>query len=202
MTKKTSKSSDTANQITIFDLLKKAEEMSHGSAPHAAGCLSYRSELCHAMAEDIRHATDDRHQTLSRHDIAARINNLLNLDATQHPVTINTLNSWTAPSHHDYTPDAMELSAFVRATSGTGSPARRDPEDARTGPAAAARDRQTRDPTRGGRPMRSNTRPSWLDQRSFIHARHDRRKTSIHCELSWGVIAAVIIAALVIGWTL
>ena len=109
MTKKNSKSSDTTSQLTIFDLLKKGEELAHGSAP-AAGGICYRTELCAAMAEDIRQASG------SRHDIAARMNNLLNRDADQRPITINTLNSWTAPSHHDYTPDAMELSAFVRAT--------------------------------------------------------------------------------------
>ena len=116
MTKKPSKSLDTRSQLTIFDLLKKAEEVSHGITASVAGCQSYRAELCAAMAEDIRQATDDHHIHLSRHDIAARMNNLLNRDENQHPITINTLNSWTAPSHADYTPDALELSAFVRAT--------------------------------------------------------------------------------------
>lgn len=115
MTKRKQNSSNATNQLTIFDLLKKAEEVAHSSAS-TCGSIGYRAELCAAMAADIRHATDDQHREISRHDIAARMNNLLHRDEDQHPITINTLNSWTAPSHADYTPDAMEISAFVRAT--------------------------------------------------------------------------------------
>lgn len=119
MTKKSRKLVDVTSQLTIFDLLKKGESLAHGSPIRpAAGCLSYRPELCAAMAQDIKHATDDQGREISRHDVAAQMNNLLNRGDDKPPITINTLNSWTAPSHHKYTPDAMELSAFVRATGG------------------------------------------------------------------------------------
>lgn len=99
------------NQISIFDLIQKAEQDLRQSTPHPAGCMNFHSELCAAMSEDIQHATDDQGRELTRYDIVARMSNLLNREIMKH-----TLDGWTAPSHDNRVPDAIELSAFVRAT--------------------------------------------------------------------------------------
>lgn len=111
MSNKKKKSAQSTNQMTIFDLLQKAEENLRQSDPHPTGCMNFHSELCSAMSDDITHATDEQGRELTRYDIVARISNLLNREIAKH-----TLDGWTAPSHDNRVPDAIELSAFVRAT--------------------------------------------------------------------------------------
>ncbi len=106
MTKLKKKSSAATNQLTIFDLLKQA-------APHPAGCLDFRAELCAALAADIKYACDEQGRELSRYDVAARMSNLLSREITK-----SILDNWTAPSHDGRIPDAIEMAAFSRATGG------------------------------------------------------------------------------------
>ena len=112
MTKSNKKSLDTTNQLTIFDLLKEQSEQATRHDVHAhSGSLNFRSELCAALAQDLKHAHDEKGRELSRYDVSARMSNLLNYEITK-----STIDNWTAVSHDGRVPDAIELAAFVRAT--------------------------------------------------------------------------------------
>lgn len=75
--------------------------------------MNFQAELCAAMSADIRHATDEQGREITRYDIAARMSNFLDREITK-----STLDNWTAPSHDDHVPDAIEMAAFSRATNG------------------------------------------------------------------------------------
>ena len=112
MTKLNKKASDATKQLTIFDLLKSQTEQAARHDVHArAGCLNFRSELCAALAYDLKHAHDEHGRELSRYDVSARMSNLLNYEIPK-----STIDNWTAVSHDGRVPDAIELAAFVRST--------------------------------------------------------------------------------------
>ena len=113
MTNRKKKPSHPTTQTTIFDWLLKAEEATRQSDPVPSGSMNFRSELCAAMSADIKHGVDEQGRELSRFGIAARMSELLGYE-----ITASTLDNWTAPSHTDRTPDAVEIAAFVRATGG------------------------------------------------------------------------------------
>lgn len=114
MTKSKTKQSDTTNQLSIFDILQsKAREAATHDAKQHAGSMDFRSELCAALAQDIKHAHDEQGRELSRYEVAARISHLLNYEVSK-----STLDNWTACSHEGRTPDAVEVATFVRATGG------------------------------------------------------------------------------------
>lgn len=113
MTNLRKKQSHPTTQTSIFDWLLKVEEATRQSTPAPSGSMNFRAELCAAMSADIKCAADENGRVLSRFGVSARMSDLLGYE-----VNASTLDNWTAPSHTDRTPDAVEIAAFVRATGG------------------------------------------------------------------------------------
>ncbi len=95
------------NQQTIFDWIKKAEELTSQSEILRAGSLDIDSELREAVSSDIKTCP------LSRYQISARMSEL-----TGQEITASMLYSWTAESKEKHRFPCQFLPAFVIATGG------------------------------------------------------------------------------------
>jgi len=94
------------NQQTIFDWLKRAEELSRqtdNNPPH--GSLDIDAELRAAVSEDIKACP------LSRYLLAAKMSELVGCEITE-----SMLYSWTADSKEKHRFPCQFLPAFVLAT--------------------------------------------------------------------------------------
>ena len=94
------------NQQTIFDWLKRAEELARqtdNNPPH--GSLDIDSELRAAVSEDIKACP------LSRYQVAARMSELVGQEITE-----SMLYTWTAESKEKHRFPCQFLPAFVIAT--------------------------------------------------------------------------------------
>lgn len=99
--------SNSSNQQSIFDWIKKAEELSSQTKNPPAGSLNIDTEFRAAISEDIKNCP------LSRYQVVAMISEL-----TGEEITINMLYNWTAESHEKHRFPAQYLPAFVIATGG------------------------------------------------------------------------------------
>jgi hypothetical protein len=108
MTKKKTDSS----QQTIFDWIKKAEELTRQSANPAPGSMDIDKELKAALTEDLRHAQESSGKDLSRAEVAARMTDLSGAE-----ITSSMLYNWTALSHPHSIP-AKFMPVFIIATGG------------------------------------------------------------------------------------
>jgi hypothetical protein len=109
MTKK--KKVPSYDQPTLFDFVKESISYNTNNTPHK-GSLDIRREVKLAIAEDLRHAVDDRGRELSWAQVAAGMTDRLGRE-----ITLSMLSNWAAPSH----PHEMPLSyfpAFIHATGG------------------------------------------------------------------------------------
>jgi hypothetical protein len=104
MTKKISNSSQ---QPTLFDWVKKAQALSDQSQCHPQGSLDVDSELRGAISGDIKACP------LSRYQIAAKMSELVGQEITE-----SMLYNWTAEAHDRHRFPAQFLPAFVVVTGG------------------------------------------------------------------------------------
>lgn len=100
-----------SSQQTIFEWLKKAEELSSLSA-NPPGSLDITKEFKSALSDDLSQAKNEEGRELSRYQVAARISELLGEDITK-----TTLDNWTALSH-PHVPPAPWMPALIIATGG------------------------------------------------------------------------------------
>ena len=103
----TNQKNNLSNQQTIFDWIKKAEELSSQTKNPPAGSLNIDAEFRAAISEDIKNCP------FSRYQITAQISEL-----TGEEITINMLYNWTAESHEGHRFPCQFLPAFVIATGG------------------------------------------------------------------------------------
>lgn len=101
-----------SKQPTLFDWVKRAEELSKQSNNPPKGSLDIDKELKAALSDDLKHAKDENGRELSRAEVAARMT-----DFTGDEITLSMLNNWTSPSHPHNIP-AKYMPAFVRSTGG------------------------------------------------------------------------------------
>jgi len=78
-------------------------------APAARGSLNWDGELRAALAEAIKQSDK------SRAEIAAAMEDALGADPN-YPVSVSTLDAWTAPSRTDWRFPLLYLAAFIEAT--------------------------------------------------------------------------------------
>lgn len=102
-----------SEQTTLFDWLKKAEELSRQTIIPPVGSLDIDAELRAAISEDIKHAKDSSGRELSRYEIAGRMSELTGQDITK-----SMLDNWSAESHEKHRFPCQFLPAFVIATGG------------------------------------------------------------------------------------
>jgi len=95
--------------MRLFDLLT---EQAKQPTP-AFDIFSTGTEFRAAMTEDIKRAVDEHGKELTRHDVAAKMSNILDKE-----ITWSMLNNWTAPSHSGHNIDLDELVAFAMVTRG------------------------------------------------------------------------------------
>lgn len=103
MSKKTQKTTQ-----PLFQWLEEQQRREAFGVPK--GSLDVDKELKAAIADDIKHAVDERGRELSRATVAARMT-----DLTGDEITMSNLNNWTAVSHPHSMPSKY-LAAFVMAT--------------------------------------------------------------------------------------
>ena len=103
----TKKLSNSLNQPTLFDWVKKAQELSTQSISPPHGSLDIDSELRAAISFDIKGCP------FSRYQIAAKMSEL-----TGQEITESMLYNWTAEAHDRHRFPAQFLPAFVIATGG------------------------------------------------------------------------------------
>lgn len=96
----------------LFDWVKRVESLTRQASSPAKGSLNISHELCAAMADDIKHARDERGMEFSRAQVAARMTDFLGVE-----ITVAMLDNWTAPSKPHRFP-AEYLPAFVHGTGG------------------------------------------------------------------------------------
>lgn len=99
-------------EMPLFEWVRRAEELTKQAANPAKGSLNISHELCAAIADDIKHARDERGVELSRAQVAARMADFLGVE-----ITVAMLDNWTAPSKPHRFP-AEYLPAFVHGTGG------------------------------------------------------------------------------------
>jgi len=95
--------------MRLFDMLT---EQAKQPTP-AFDIFSTGTEFRAAMTEDIKRAVDEHGRELTRHDVAAKMSNILDKE-----ITWSMLNNWTAPSHSGHNIDLDELVAFAMVTRG------------------------------------------------------------------------------------
>ena len=105
-------------QTSIFDILKEAHEATRQTAPLPDGSLDVDRLFRIALSQDIKHAQDPQGRDLSRAQVAARMTDLLGLDADGKEITVSMLNNWTAESHDNHRMPAVYVPALVLATGG------------------------------------------------------------------------------------
>lgn len=93
-------------QLTIFDAIRQARELSSQSTE---GSLSIRDRLRAAMNEALKRSP------LSRHQVAGEMSHLLGTEITKF-----MLDSWTAESKEQHRMPAEYLPAFCKATGAMG----------------------------------------------------------------------------------
>lgn len=81
-------------------------------APAARGSLNWDAELRAALSEAIKNSKK------SRAEIAAAMEDALGADPN-YPVSVSTLDAWTAPSRTDWRFPLLYLPAFIEATGAT-----------------------------------------------------------------------------------
>lgn len=107
------------NQPSIFDWLKKVEDMTRQTASTTPnpnlpnGSLDIDSEFRAAVSQDIKHAKDSTGREFSRYEIAARMSELTGVEITK-----TMLDNWTAECHEKHRFPCQFLPAFVIATGG------------------------------------------------------------------------------------
>lgn len=108
------------SQPTIFDWLRKVEDMARQTASVDSsgsclpnGSLDIDSEFRAAVSQDIKHAKDHTGRELSRYEIAARMSELTGVEITK-----TMLDNWSAESHEKHRFPCQFLPAFVIATGG------------------------------------------------------------------------------------
>lgn len=94
--------------MPLFAWLEEQQRREAFGVPR--GSMDIDKELKAAIADDIKHAVDERGRELSRAAVAARMT-----DLTGDEITPSTLNNWTAASHPHSMPSKY-LAAFVTAT--------------------------------------------------------------------------------------
>ncbi|MBF0487526.1 MAG: hypothetical protein HQK98_05135 [Nitrospirae bacterium] len=100
---------ETANTtMPLFAWLEEQQRRETFGVPK--GSLDVDKELKAAIADDIKHAVNERGRELSRAAVAARMT-----DLTGDEITLSNLNNWTAVSHPHSMPSKY-LAAFVVAT--------------------------------------------------------------------------------------
>jgi len=101
-------------QPSLFDWIKRAEELSRQTTEPVKGSLDIDSELRAAVAEDLKHAVVScTGRELSRYEVAARMSDLIGYE-----ITASMLYNCTADSHDKHRFPAQWLPAFVIATGG------------------------------------------------------------------------------------
>ncbi len=108
----TNKKKESSRQPSLFDYIKKVEELARQSEAVPPGSLDIRKEFKAALAEDLRHAKDDHGRLLSRFEVAGKMS-----DMVGRQITKDMLDNWTATSHPHSMP-ADYLPAFKHATGG------------------------------------------------------------------------------------
>ncbi len=103
----TKKNSNSSNQPSLFEWVKKAQALSSQSSSPPHGSLDIDSELRAAVTGDIKASP------LSRYQIAARMSELVGQEITE-----SMLYNWTAESHDKHNMPCKLLPAFVVATGG------------------------------------------------------------------------------------
>ncbi|MBF0459586.1 MAG: hypothetical protein HQK99_16980 [Nitrospirae bacterium] len=103
MSKKTPKTT-----MPLFQWLEEQQRRETFGVPKCS--LDVDKELKAAIADDIKHAVDERGRELSRAAVAARMT-----DLTGDEITLSNLNNWTAVSHPHSMPSKY-LPAFIIAT--------------------------------------------------------------------------------------
>ncbi len=99
-------------QLPLFDLIRAAHQAVVADTHHA-GSLDIDSQLRGAVSDDLRTAADASGQPLSRHQVAARMSDLLGRE-----ITGTMLNNYTSEAHEKHNFPCQYLPAFVVATGG------------------------------------------------------------------------------------
>lgn len=102
------KKQSSRNQPTLFDYVVETTALQSETA--LTGSFDITKQLKDALAQDLRHACDERGRELSRYEVAARMSNLLGEEITK-----TVIDNWTAQSHLHRLP-ADYLPAWIRAT--------------------------------------------------------------------------------------
>lgn len=103
---------NSSTQETLFDYLKRVEELSSHTNQPIKGSLDIDSELRAAISEDIKHAVVTcSGRELSRYEVAARMSDLVG-----HEITKSMLDNYSADSHEKHRFPCQYLPAFVLAT--------------------------------------------------------------------------------------
>jgi hypothetical protein len=102
-----------SQQTTIFEYLKKAEELSRQMGNPLNGSLDVDAEIRAATSFDLKHAKDSSGHELSRYQVAARMSEL-----TGQEITKSMLDNWSAESHEKHRFPCQFLPAFILATGG------------------------------------------------------------------------------------
>ena len=110
----TIKNKKSSAQPSLFDCVKRAEELTRQSSLPAPARLYIEKEFKAAVTEDLKYAVGPTGEKLSRIQVAERMTELASPDSE---ITKNILDNWTAPSHPHSMP-AWLISAFVVATGG------------------------------------------------------------------------------------
>lgn len=104
---------DSSAQETLFDWLRRVEELRQTGSEAAPGSLDIDAEFRHAVSADIKHARDSHGRELSRYEVAARMSELAGQE-----ITMTMLNNYTAEAHEKHRFPCQFLPAFVLATGG------------------------------------------------------------------------------------
>lgn len=99
--------------MTIFEYLKKAEELSRQASSPQNGSLDIDNEIRAAVSQDIKYAHDSTGRELSRYEVAARMSEL-----TGHEITKSMLDNFSAESHEKHRFLCQFLPAFIIGTGG------------------------------------------------------------------------------------
>lgn len=102
---------ESSTQTTLFEWIKKAEELSRQNIGIPQGSLDIDTELRVALTEDIKHAKDQSGRELSRYEVAARMSELTGIEITK-----TMLDNYTAKTHENHRFPCQFLPAFIRAT--------------------------------------------------------------------------------------
>lgn len=105
------KKESSRQQVTIFEHLKRAEELSRQASAPSAGSLDIDTEIRAAVSLDLKQAHDSSGRELSRYEVAARMSEL-----TGQEITKTMLDNWSAESHEKHRFPCQFLPAFIHAT--------------------------------------------------------------------------------------